>query len=94
MQISWRSNPKTEDGWPRRIAIALLGGLTVFLLSLPIGFLLFLTHLQHVYPDDTQNFLGALTSAVVVGLILAGLCFLAVLSVLFLLSLRGRPAAQ
>ena len=94
MKISWRKNPKTEDGWPRRIAISLLAALTGFLLSLPISFLLFLNHLQHADPGDTQNFLAALTSAVVVGLVLAALCFFAVLSVLYLLSFRGKPATQ
>ncbi len=94
MQIRWRKNPKTEDGWPKRIALAVLAGLGVFLVSLPIAFLLFLNHLQHSYPDDTQNFLGAITSAVLIGVVLAGLGFAIVLGVLYLLSFRDRPATR
>jgi hypothetical protein len=89
MQIRWRKNPKTEDGWFKWTAISLLAGLGVFTLTLPVAFLLFLNHLQHAYPNDTQNFLGAITAAVVSGLALGGLCFAASMAVFFLLSFRG-----
>jgi NADH:ubiquinone oxidoreductase subunit K len=94
MQISWRKNPKTPDGWFKRIAISLLAALAIFLLSLPVSFMAFLNHLQSTDPNDSQIFLGALTSAVLVGLVLAALFFFAVLAVLALLSLRGKPATQ
>lgn len=94
MQISWRKNPKTEDGWFKRTAISLLIALGVFTLTLPVAFLLFLNHLQSAYPNDTQNFLGAITAAVITGLLLGGLCFAACMSVYLLLSFRGKPASQ
>ena len=94
MQISWRRNPKTEDGWFKRIAISLLAALASFLLSLPVSFMAFLNHLERTEPTDTQIFLTALTSAVFVGLALSAIFFFAVLSVLTLLSLRGKPAKR
>jgi hypothetical protein len=94
MQISWRKNPKTEDGWFKRTAISLLVALGGFLLSLPVTFLLFLNHLNHAYPNDTQNFLGAITSAVAVGLALAAVFFAMAMTVLFVFSLRSRPAGS
>ncbi len=92
MQVRWRKNPKTEDGWFKRTAISLLIALGGFLVSLPVSFLLFLNHLQHAYPQDAQNFLGAITSAVLVGLALAALAFGASITVLFLFSLRAQPS--
>jgi len=94
MKLSWRKNPKTPDGWFKRIAISLLAALAVFLLSLPVSFMAFLNHLERTDPNDSQTFLGALTAAVLVGLVVATLFFFAVLSVLTLLSLRGKPATQ
>lgn len=91
MQVSWRKNPKTEDGWFKRTAISLLVALAVFLVSSPIAFLLFLNHLQSAYPHDTQNFLGAITGAVASGLALGGLGFGACMAVFLLMGLRGRP---
>jgi undecaprenyl pyrophosphate phosphatase UppP len=94
MQISWRSNPRTPDGWFKRIAISLLAALASFLLSLPVSFMAFLNHLESTDPNDTQIFLAALTSAVLVGLVLAALFFFIVLSILTLLSLRGKSGAR
>ena len=92
MQIRWRKNPKTEPGWFKWTALSLLAALGVFVLTSPIAFLLFLGHLQHAYPNDTQNFLGAMTAAVLAGLALGGVCFAATMAIFLLLSFRGRPA--
>ena len=92
MQIRWRKNPKTEAGWFKWTAISLLGALGVFVLAMPITFLLMLNHLQHAYPNDTQNFLGAITAAVATGLVLGGLCFMALMAIFLLLSFRRRPS--
>jgi ABC-type Fe3+ transport system permease subunit len=93
LQAPWRSNPKTPEGWPKRIAIALLGGLAVFLLSLPVLSLLFLNDDRHRDAGNPQNLLHAVTSAVLVGLLLALLSIAALLLVLCLFAaLRGRPA--
>jgi len=92
MQVRWRKNPKTEDGWFKWTAISLLAALGVFLFTLPVAFLIVLSHLQSAYPNDTQNFLGAITAAVLSGLVLGGVCFAGCMAVFFLLSLRGRPA--
>jgi hypothetical protein len=89
----WRSNPATPEGWPKRIAIALLGGLGIFLLSLPVTSLLFFDHFHRLDPNDPQNLLSALTSAVLVGLLLALLVSAALLLLLRLFAaLRGKPA--
>ena len=94
MQLRWRKNPKTEDGWIKRTAISFLTALATFLVSLPITFLLFLGHLNRTYPTDTQNFLGAITSAVLLGLLLAMLSFCAAMTLQFLFSLRTRQPSE
>jgi NO-binding membrane sensor protein with MHYT domain len=92
MHLPWPANPKTPAGWPKRVAIAMLVGLSVFLLSLPVSALLFLNHYQQLYSQDPQNLLSALTSAILVGLALAALSFTALLAIFLLLSLRAKPA--
>ncbi len=95
MQVRWRKNPKTEDGWIKRTAISLLVALGTFLVSLPITFLLVLSHLNRAYPADTQNFLGAITSAVLVGLLLAAVSFCAAIALQFLFSFyTKKPATE
>lgn len=94
MKIRWRKNPKTEDGWFKRIAISLLVALGGFLTSLPASFGLFLNRLQHTDPGDTQNMLGAITSAVLVGLGFAVVCFVASMAVQFVFSFRKKPLAS
>ncbi len=93
--LPWPTNPKTPEGWPKRVALAMLGGLGIFLLSLPVSVLLFFSHYQQLYPKDPQNLLSALTGAVVVGLILALATIPTVLAVLRLLALsRGKPTTS
>jgi ABC-type Fe3+ transport system permease subunit len=95
-RFPWPANPKTPPGWAKRVAIAMLAGLSVFLVSLPVSALLFLNHYQRLYPEnpqnDPQNLLNALTSAVLLGLALAALSFMALLAIFLLLSLRAKPA--
>ena len=93
MQIRWRKNPKTEAGWFKWTAISLLIALAIFAFTSPIAFFLYLTHLNHAYPNDPQNFLGAITASVGAGILLGGLCFAGCMAVFLLLSFRGRPAA-
>jgi hypothetical protein len=93
--LPWPTNPKTPEGWPKRVALAMLSGLGIFLLSLPVSVLLFFSHYQQLYPNDPQNLLSALTGAVVVGLILALATIPAVLAVLRLLAgFRGKPTGS
>ena len=91
-RLPWPTNPKTPEGWAKRVAIAMLSGLGVFVLSLPVSVLLFFSHYEKAYPKDPQNLLSALTGAVLVGLALAALGFLSVIAIVFLLGLRGGPA--
>ena len=70
MRIAFRRNPKTV-GWARCIAIALLIGAGVFALSLPVAFLLILSHYNQSTPNDPQNTLGALTVGMLIGVGLA-----------------------
>ena len=91
MQIRWRKNPKTEAGWFKWTAISLLSALGFFLVTTPAAFALFLIHLKHAYPDDPQNFLGAITGAVLAGLAIGGVCFCACMAIFLLLSFRGKP---
>jgi NO-binding membrane sensor protein with MHYT domain len=88
--LPWPTNPKTPEGWPKRVAIAMLSGLGIFLLSLPVSALLFLKHYEELYPKDPQNLLSALTGAVLLGLVLAGLGFTGLLAIFLVLGVRGR----
>jgi hypothetical protein len=93
--LPWPTNPKTPEGWPKRVALAMLSGLGIFLLSLPVSVLLFFSHYQQLYPKDPQNLLSALTGAVGVGLILALVTIPTVLAVLRLLALSpGKPTTS
>lgn len=96
-QFPWPANPKTPAGWPKRVAIAMLAGLSVFLVSLPVSALLFLNRYQRLYPEnpqnDPQNLLNALTSAILLGLAIAALSFTALLAIFLLLSLRAKPTS-
>jgi uncharacterized BrkB/YihY/UPF0761 family membrane protein len=95
MQISWRRNPKTPDGWFKRTAISLLVALGGFVVTFPLSFLLFALHYRDASPNDPQNLIEALTAGVVTGLVLAAVLFAASMTLfLLLVSLRGRPAAQ
>jgi len=93
VKLPFRPNPKTH-GWPKRAALSLLTGITVFLISLPVSFLLFLNHDQHAYPNDPQNLLSALTASVALGLALAACAVLASFTVLLLWSLRSQQSPQ
>jgi hypothetical protein len=93
-RLPWPTNPKTPEGWPKRVAIATLSGLAIFLLSLPVSVLLFLDHYEELYPKDPENLLSALTGAVLVGLALAALGVAGLLAIFVLLGLRGRAAAS
>jgi hypothetical protein len=92
--VPWRTNPKTPEGWPKRTAIAMLSGLGIFVVSLPVSALLFLRHYEELYPKDPQNLLSALTGAVLVGLVLAALGFMGLLAIFLLLGLRGRATTS
>jgi uncharacterized membrane protein YjgN (DUF898 family) len=92
MQLRWRRNPKTESGWFKWTAISLLAALAVFLVSMPVTFLVVLNHLQSTSPGDTQNALAALTACVVVGLLLGGLTLAGTMMIFLLFSFRGKRA--
>jgi ABC-type Fe3+ transport system permease subunit len=95
-RLPWPTNPKTPEGWPKRVAIAMLSGLGIFLLSLPLSVLLLLRHYEELYPKDPQNLLSALTGAVVSGLILALVTIPMIVALLWLLARsrgKGTPSA-
>ncbi len=94
MQIRWRKNPRTEAGWFKWTAISLLSALGIFIVSFPIAFLLFLSHLRGVSPDDPQNILGAITASVVTGIVLGGIGFFGCMALFLLFSFRGKPATR
>jgi hypothetical protein len=91
MQIRWRKNPKTEEGWFKRIAISLLVAVAAFAVSFPLAFVLLLHYLHQSSPTNNETFLNAMTSAVALGLVIAALSFFASITILWLLSLRSKP---
>jgi hypothetical protein len=91
--MRWRRNPRTEEGWFKRIAISLLVSVAGFVVSSPVAFAWMLGYLRHANPGNTESFLAAMTTAVLVGLIVAGLAFVAAMTALWLWSLRAKDAA-
>jgi len=90
MQLRWRKNPRTEDGWFKRTAISLLVAVAGFAVSFPLAFALMVGYLRRANPGDTESFLGAMTTAVLIGLIVAALGFIAAMLGLWMWSLRGK----
>jgi len=90
MQIRWRKNPKTEEGWFKRIAISLLVGVAGFAFGFPVTFFVMAGYLRRANPGETESLLGAMTAAVVAGLGVAAVAFFGVMGVLWVWSLRGQ----
>jgi preprotein translocase subunit Sss1 len=89
MKIQWRKNPKTEEGWLKRTAISLLVGVAGFAVGFPAAFFLMLEYLRRTRPGDTENFLAAMTAAVVAGLGVAAVGFFGAMLLLWMWSVRG-----
>ncbi|MBB5056688.1 preprotein translocase subunit Sss1 [Granulicella aggregans] len=94
MQVRWRKNPKTEDGWLKRTAISLLVGVAGFAVGFPTAFFVMAGYLRRATPAGGESLLGAMTAAVVAGLGVAAVGFCGTMVVLWLLSSRGKVAAE
>ena len=60
--------PAKTPRWARGLAISILAGLAIGILTILIAGFFFYRHYAAEYPTDTQNLLSALTSAVITGI--------------------------
>jgi len=63
-----QKKPAKTPRWARGLAISVLTGLGIGILTIIISAFFFYRHYAAEYPADTQNLLSALTSAVVTGI--------------------------
>lgn len=84
--------PAKTPRWARCLAISVLVGLSVGILTIAIASFFFYQHYASLFPADTQNILSALTSAVLVGIVIGAVAAVATAGAYLLLGLRGpRP---
>ncbi|GGG70716.1 hypothetical protein [Edaphobacter dinghuensis] len=60
--------PAKTARWARCLAISVLVGLSIGILTIAISSFFFYQHYSSQFPADTQNLLSALTSGVLVGI--------------------------
>jgi hypothetical protein len=92
MQIRWRKNPKTEEGWFKRTAISLLVGVAGFAFGFPVTFFVMAGYLRRANPGGTESLLGAMTAGVVAGFVVGAVGFGGAMLLLWVWSLRGGTA--
>lgn len=63
-----QKKPAKTPRWAKGLAISILAGLAIGVLTIIISAFFFYRHYAAAYPTDTQNLLSALTSAVVTGI--------------------------
>ena len=60
--------PAKTPRWARCLAISVLVGLSIGILTIAVASFFFYRHYASQFPADTQNLLSALTSGVLVGI--------------------------
>jgi ABC-type Fe3+ transport system permease subunit len=60
--------PAKTARWAKCLAISVLVGLSIGILTIAVSSYFFYRHYASRFPSDTQNLLSALTSAMVVGI--------------------------
>ncbi len=84
--------PAKTPRWARCLAISVLAGLSVGILTIAIASFFFYQHYSSQFPADTQNILSALTSGVLVGIGVGAVAAVATAGIYLLFGLRGtRP---
>ncbi|HUZ94545.1 MAG TPA: hypothetical protein VMU57_06490 [Edaphobacter sp.] len=77
------------------MAISVLVGLSVGILTIAIASFFFYQHYSSQFPADTQNILSALTSGMVVGIGVGAVAAASTAGAYFLFALRGpRPESK
>jgi F0F1-type ATP synthase assembly protein I len=84
--------PAKTPRWARCLAISVLVGLSVGILTIAITSFFFYRHYASQFPADTQNILSALTSGVLVGIGVGAVAAVATSGIYLLLGLRGTPS--
>jgi hypothetical protein len=84
--------PAKTPRWARCLAISVLVGLSVGILTIAIASFFFYERYSSQFPADTQNILSALTSGVLVGIGVGAVAAVATAGAYFLFGMRGpRP---
>jgi hypothetical protein len=81
--------PAKTPRWARGLAISVLVGLSVGILTIAIATFFFYQHYAIEFPADTQNILSALTSGVLVGIGIGAVAAAATGGAYLLFGLRG-----
>lgn len=81
--------PAKTPRWARCLAISVLVGLSIGILTIVIASFFFYQHYTSQFPADTQNLLSALTSGVLVGIGIGAVAAVATAGAYLLLGLRG-----
>lgn len=84
--------PAKTARWAKCLAISVLVGLGIGILTIAVSSFFFYRHYASQFPSDTQNLLSALTSAVLVGIGVGALAAAATAAI-YLLYGRIKPRA-
>lgn len=87
--------PAKTARWAKCLAISVLVGLSIGILTIAVSSFFFYQHYATQFPADTQNLLRALTSGVLVGIGVGAVAAVATAGIYLLFGLRGpRPEAE
>lgn len=84
--------PAKTARWAKCLAISVLVGLSVGILTIAVSSFFFYQRYASQFPADTQNVLSALSSGVVVGIGVGAVAAVGTAGIYLLLGLRGADA--
>lgn len=87
--------PAKTARWARCLAISVLAGLSIGIVTIAVSSFFFYQRYASQFPADTQNILSALTSGVLVGIGVGAVAAVATAGIYLLFGLRApRPEAE
>ena len=86
--------PAKTARWARCLAISVLAGLSIGILTIAISSYFFYQHYSGQFPADTQNILSALTSGVFVGIGVGALAAIVTAGIYLLFGVLGVRSGQ
>jgi ABC-type Fe3+ transport system permease subunit len=86
--------PAKTARWAKCLAISVLAGLSVGILTIAVASFFFYRHYTSQFPADTQNILSALTSGMVVGIGVGAVAAVATAGIYLLYGMVGHRPEQ